>query len=136
MGMSFVAAPATTAYGYGGYGGYGGQSAGYMAPMTSTMAAPMTSMYAAPTTSTYAAPMTSTYAAPMVEQILPTSASMIATPSHLPTSGSMIATPSYGGYGGYSGASAMDGPFKFHATPQTQTVTQTMAAPTATVARP
>merc|ERR1712032_1605575 len=107
-----------------------------MAPMTSTMAAPMTSMYAAPTTSTYAAPMTSTYAAPMVEQGLPTSASMIATPSQLPTSGSMIATPSYGGYGAYSGASAMDGPFKFHATPQTQTVTQTMAAPTATVTRP
>merc|ERR1719382_1039231 len=77
--------------------------------------------------------MTSTYAAPVVEQGLPTSASMIATPSYLPTSGSMIATPSYGGY---SGASAMDGPFKFHATPQTQTVTQTMAAPTATVARP
>merc|ERR1712222_142938 len=98
---------------------------------------------------TYAAPMTSTYAAPMVEQSfptsasmiatpsqLPTSASMIATPSYLPTSGSMIATPSYGGYGAYSGASAMDGPFKFHATPQTQTVTQTMAAPTATVTRP
>merc|ERR1712013_423708 len=82
---------------------------------------------------TVAAPMTSTYAAPMVEQGLPTSASMIATPSYLPTSASMIATPSYGGY---SGASAMDGPFKFHATPQTQTVTQTMAAPTATVARP
>merc|ERR1719413_73732 len=74
-------------------------------------------------TSTIAAPMTSTYAAPAVEQVLPTSASM-------------IATPSYGGYGGYGGASAMDGPFKFHATPQTQTVTQTMAAPTATVARP
>merc|ERR1712222_215986 len=86
---------------------------------------------------------------PMVEQSLPTTASMIvtpsqlptstsmiATPSYLPTSGSMIATPSYGGYGGYSGASAMDGPFKFHATPQTQTVTQTMAAPTATVTRP
>merc|ERR1719412_3438015 len=87
-------------------------------------------------TSTVAAPMTSTYAAPMVEQGLPTSASMIATPSYLPTSASMIATPSYGGYGGYSGASAMDGPFKFHATPQTQTVTQTMAAPTATVTRP
>merc|ERR1740129_751284 len=34
----------------------------------------------------------------------------------------MISTPSYGGY---SGASAMNGPFKFHATPQTQTVTQT-----------
>merc|ERR1719480_100788 len=65
-----------------------------------------------------------------------TSASMIATPSYLPTSASMIATPSYGGYGGYSGASAMDGPFKFHATPQTQTVTQTMAAPTNMVARP
>merc|ERR1712003_310336 len=102
------------------------------------MAAPMTSMYAAPATSTYAAPMTSTYAAPMVEQSFPTSASMIATPSQLPTSASMIATPSYGGYGGYSGASAMDGPFKFHATPQTQTqtVTQTMAAPTNMVARP
>merc|ERR1740116_32235 len=82
--------------------------------------------------------MTSTYASPMVEQGLPTSASMIATPSYLPTSASMIATPSYGGYGGYSGASAMDGPFKFHATPQTQTVTQTMAAPTQqnTVTRP
>merc|ERR1712210_319938 len=98
------------------------------------------------TSSTYAAPMTSTYAAPMVEQVLPTSASMIATPSYLPTSASMIATPSYlptsgsmiatPSYGGYSGASAMDGPFKFHATPQTQTVTQTMAAPTATVTRP
>merc|ERR1719401_3111130 len=87
-------------------------------------------------TSTYAAPVTSTYAAPMVEQKFPTSASMIATPSYLPTSGSMIATPSYGGYGGYSGASAMEGPFKFHATPQTQTVTQTMAAPTATVTKP
>merc|ERR1712066_433558 len=73
----------------------------------------------------------------VVEQpVLPSSASMIATPSYLPSSASMIATPSYGGYGGYSGASAMDGPFKFHATPQTQTVTQTMAAPTATVARP
>merc|ERR1712013_339555 len=102
-------------------------SSGYMAPMASTYAAPMTSTYAAPMTSTVAAPMTSTYAAPMVEQGLPTSASMIATPSYLPTSASMIATPSYGGY---SGASAMDGPFKFHATPQTQTVTQTMAAPT------
>merc|ERR1712060_828873 len=108
-------------------------------------------MGAAPMTSMYAAPMTSTYAAPMVEQslptsasmiatpsVLPTSASMIATPSYLPTSASMVATPSYGGYGGYSGASAMDGPFKFHATPQTQTqaVTQTMAAPTNMVARP
>merc|ERR1719401_1059754 len=103
---------------------------------------------AAPMTSTYAAPMTSTYAAPVVEQGLPTSASMIATPSYLPTSASMIATPSYlptsasmvatPSYGGYSGASAMDGPFKFHATPQTQTqaVTQTMAAPTNMVARP
>merc|ERR1711862_929216 len=76
-----------------------------------------------------------TYAAPMTSY-LPTSSSMIATPSYLPTSSSMIATPSYGGYGGYSGASAMDGPFKFHATPQTKTVTQTMAAPTATVTRP
>merc|ERR1712048_959387 len=77
-----------------------------------------------------------TYAAPMPEPVLPMSASMIATPSYLPTSSSMIATPSYGGYGGYGGASAMDGPFKFHATPQTQTVTQTMAAPTGTVTRP
>merc|ERR1719476_922494 len=65
----------------------------------------------------------------VVEPVLPTSASMIATPAYLPSSASMIATPSYGGYGGYTGASAMDGPFKFHATPQTQTVTQTMAAP-------
>merc|ERR550525_1649982 len=81
--------------------------------------------------------MTSAYAAPMnPEPFLPTSASMIATPSYLPTSASMIATPSYGGYGGYSGASAMDSPFKFHATPQTQTVTQTYAQPTATVTRP
>merc|ERR1712003_391749 len=108
---------------------------------TSTMAAPMTSMYAAPTTSTYAAPMVEQSFPTSASMIatpsqLPTSASMIATPSYLPTSGSMIATPSYGGYGGYSGASAMDGPFKFHATPQTQTVTQTMSAPTATVARP
>merc|ERR1712013_195137 len=98
-------------------------SSGYMAPMASTYAAPMTSTYAAPMTSTYAAPMTSTYAAPMPEPVLPTSASM-------------IATPSYGGYGGYGGASAMDGPFKFHATPQTQTMTQTYAQPTATVTRP
>merc|ERR1712222_171410 len=97
---------------------------------------PMTSTYAAPMTSTYAAPMTSTYAAPMPEPVLPTSASMIATPSYLPTSSSMIATPSYGGYGGYGGASAMDGPFKFHATPQAQTVTQTMARPTGTVTMP
>merc|ERR1719254_314398 len=90
-------------------------------------------------TSTYAAPMTPIATMPattVVEPVLPTSASMIATPSYLPTSASMIATPSYGGYGGYSGASAMDGPFKFHATPQTQTVTQTVARPTATVTRP
>merc|ERR1719432_373569 len=96
----------------------------------------MTSTYVAPVTSTYAAPMTSGVTMPattVVEPVLPTSASMIATPSYLPSSASMIATPSYGGY---SGASAMDGPFKFHATPQTQTVTQTMAAPTATVTRP
>merc|ERR1740129_2383172 len=72
----------------------------------------------------------------VIEPTLPSTQSMIATPSYLPSSASMIATPSYGGYGGYSGASAMDGPFKFHATPQTQTVTQTMAAPTATVTRP
>merc|ERR1719221_746989 len=101
--------------------------------MASTYAAPMTSTYAAPMTSAYAAPMTTGVQMPattVVEPVLPTSASMIATPSYLPTNASMIATPSYGGY---SGASAMDGPFKFHATPQTQTVTQTMAAPTATV---
>merc|ERR1719188_600170 len=110
----------------GMYGGYGGQSPGYMAPMAST--------FAAPTTSTYAAPMTSTYAAPMAPAItMP--ATTVVEPV-LPTSASMIATPSYGGYGGYSGASAMDGPFKFHATPQTQTVTQTVAMPTATVTRP
>merc|ERR1712190_666504 len=97
-------------------------------------------MGAAPVTTGVTMPATT-----VVESTLPSSQSMIATPSYLPSSASMIATPSYGGYGGYSGASAMDGPFKFHATPQTQTVTQTMAAPTqqnivtrpaATVAQP
>merc|ERR1719343_1889686 len=77
--------------------------------------------------------MTQAATMPTTTSVLPTSASMVATPSYLPSSGSMIATPSYGGYGGYS---AMEGPFKFHATPQTQTMTQTMAAPTATVPRP
>merc|ERR1712190_202357 len=78
--------------------------------------------------------MTSTYTAPTMPAItMP--ATTVAQPA-LPSSASMIATPSYGGYGVYSGASPMDGPFKFHATPQTQTVTQTMAAPTATVTRP
>merc|ERR1712037_515898 len=94
----------------------------------STAVGPMTSTYTAPMTQAATMPTTT-----FVEPVLPSSASMIATPAYLPSSASMIATPSYGGYGGYS---ALEGPFKFHATPQAQTATQTMAAPTATMSRP
>merc|ERR1740121_1654805 len=96
--------------------------------MSTAYTAPMTSMYAsAPAAApAYAMPMTT-----MVEQtVFPSSASMIATPAYLPSSASMIATPSYG-YGGYSGASSMNGPFQFNATPQTGMVTGTTGMGTA-----